>query len=90
VAIGAKGDGDQLIAEVRKNRMELIRLRRTTFNGRELLDCRVWVESAVPGGEGTVTKKGLTLPPATWRKLLPLIERGLHEFDEHDGEEADD
>jgi len=57
-----------VLAEVRKNVTETIRVRRTEYSGAELLDVRVWYES--PTGEMKPTKKGLTLRPETWRELL--------------------
>jgi hypothetical protein len=61
--------------EVRKNAWEVVRVRRTVFNGIELLDVRVFAEP--PAGEGVPTRKGLTLRPETWQELLPAIRAAL-------------
>ena len=63
----AAADVADVLAEVPKNSRELVRLRRTEFNGVDLLDARVWTVPAVPGGDSIPTKKGLTLRPETWR-----------------------
>jgi len=34
--------GEKILAEVQKNATEIIRVRRTEFNGVDLLDVRVW------------------------------------------------
>lgn len=70
------GDPD-LLAEVKKNAAEVLRVRRTTFNGISLLDVRAWTLPAVPGAESKPTKKGLTLRPETWRELLAVIGRAV-------------
>jgi len=64
---------DEVLAQVPKNAAEVLQVRRTVYNGRDLIDVRSWLRSAVPGGEPSPTKKGLSLPPATWRLLLPEI-----------------
>ena len=66
---------DAVIAEAPKNAAETIRVRRTTFNGIELVDARVWTKPAVPGEEGKPTKKGLALRPETWAELVEVIRR---------------
>ena len=65
----------ELIAEVPKNRTEVIRVQRTTFRRMPLVDARVWTVPAVPGDEGKPTKKGLTLRPETWAELVEIIRR---------------
>jgi len=69
------GQADVVIADLPKNAAETIRVRRTTFNGIELLDARVWTVPAVPGDEGKPTKKGLCLRPETWAELVEVIAR---------------
>jgi glutamate/tyrosine decarboxylase-like PLP-dependent enzyme len=68
---------EQLVAEIRKNDREVIRVSRTTYNGKELLDVRVWVVPAKTGGEGKPTKKGLTLRPETWSELAMAVMRSV-------------
>ncbi len=67
----------ELVATVPKNSREELRLRRTEFNGVDLLDCRVWTLSAVPGGDSKPTKKGLCLRPATWTELVQALQIAL-------------
>lgn len=78
-------DAVDVIAEVRKNSREVVRLRRTSFKGVELLDARVWTVPAVPGEESKPTHKGLSLRPATWRALVAALEEAMAE--EPDAEE---
>ena len=68
-----------VVAEVRKNASETIRVRPTEYNGAELVDVRAWYES--PTGEMKPTKKGLTLRPETWEELLPEIREALPSYD---------
>ena len=49
---------------------------RTEYQGKDLLDVRVWCQS-YPAGEAKPTRKGLCLRPATWRELLPAIQEAL-------------
>lgn len=67
----------ELIAELPKNQREVVRLRRTEYNGVALVDARVWAVPVVPGGEYTPTKKGLTLRPETWADLLEALKIAL-------------
>lgn len=67
----------ELIAELPKNQREVVRLRRTEYNGVDLVDARVWTVPAVPGGDYTPTKKGLTLRPETWADLLEALKIAL-------------
>jgi len=89
MAAQTEPDGDRIVGEVVKNAREVIRVAHSEFNGRALIDARVWLPGALPTLPATPTRKGLSLPPATWRKLMPLIERALHEFDGDGGEEDD-
>ena len=79
----ATGDPD-LLAEVPKNVSEVLRVRRTSFNGIDLLDARVWTLPAVPGVESKPTRKGLTLRLETWRELVTVIGAAVPE--EADGD----
>jgi hypothetical protein len=64
-----------ILAEVPKNSAEVVRVRRSAFNGVPVLDVRVWTRPLTPGDEGQRTKRGLTLRPETWAALLPVIQR---------------
>ena len=71
-----------MLTEIRKNATETIHVGPTTFQGKDLVDVRVWV--ADPAGEAKPTKKGLCLRPATWRELLPAIQAALSEEADND------
>lgn len=73
ITVTETGADPDLVAEIKKNAAEVLRVRRTTFNGIRLLDVRAWTLPAVPGAESKPTKKGLTLRPETWRELLAVI-----------------
>jgi len=81
----ATADVADVLAEVPKNAREVIRVQRTTFNGVDLLDARVWTVPAVPGGDSTPTKKGLTLRPATWQELVGAVRIALGDGGDLDG-----
>ncbi len=72
----------ELIAELPKNQREVVRVRRTKYNGVDLVDVRIWAVPVVPGGEYTLTKKGLTLRPETWAELLVALQDALGDGDE--------
>ena len=71
----------ELIAELPKNQREVVRVRRTKYNGVNLVDVRIWAVPVVPGGEYTPTKKGLTLRPETWAELLGALKIALGDGD---------
>lgn len=75
--MNGQATGEEILAEVQKNATETIRVRRTEFNGIDLLDVRVWTVAQVPGGEHVPTKKGLTLRPETWAELVGVLESAL-------------
>ena len=80
----------ELIAELPKNQREVVRLRRTEYNGVDLVDARVWTVPIVPGDEYTPTKKGLTLRPETWAELLGALKIALGDGDGADVEAEED
>lgn len=61
---------------IRKNAAETLRVERTDYRGKDLLAVRVF--TGRPGDpQARPTRKGLTLHPATWKELLPVLERLL-------------
>ena len=60
---------------VRKNAGEVIRIEANTYQGPDLVDVRVWYETA--SGEIKPTRKGFALRPDTWREVLPAVEAAL-------------
>ena len=87
---------DELIGEVRKNACEVVRVARTEFNGHDLIDCRIWLPSALPTLPGTPTRKGVAASAECWRQVLPLLAEALaaheaaHEDEDEGDHEADD
>lgn len=67
----------ELVAVVRKNSREEIRVTRRTWQGHDLVDARVFEFPADGGGDGTATRKGLSLRVETWRELLPVLSEAL-------------
>ena len=68
----AETDG-RLLATVKKNSREVVRVIRKTFEGHDVIDGRVWVLSAVPGTDPTPTKRGLCCKPETWREIAAAV-----------------
>jgi len=58
---------------------QTVRVRLTEWNGRRFVDVRLFVAPAAGNGDGepVPTKKGLSLPPDEWRRLLPIIEQAV-------------
>ncbi len=63
-------DEEQIIAEIPKNQSEFIRVSRTTYNGLDLIDARVYLRPVVPGGAPRPTRKGLCLQPEAWHGVI--------------------
>jgi len=57
--------------EIRKNQAEVIRIEAKAFNGRDVIDARVFYESEP--GVWSRTKKGLCLQPQTWREVVDAV-----------------
>lgn len=78
-----------MAVEIQKNAAEVIRVEATEYNGIALVAVRVWL--GVPGTESkTPTKKGLTLRPETWRKVIPAILELLPEETDDNGDDETD
>jgi len=59
--------------DISKNTLEVIRVQRTEYRGKDLVDFRLWVQSDEPGGEYIPTKKGISFR----RELLGEVLRAL-------------
>ena len=68
---------DEVLAELTKNGRETIRVRRTEYQGHDLLDVRVFTVPVSPDCEALPTKKGLCLRPETWRALCSEVAKAL-------------
>ncbi len=63
------------MTEIDKNSLEKIRIQRTKYKGKDLLDIRVFYEAE--NGEWKPTKKGITVKVDLTEKLLDGIKREL-------------
>lgn len=67
-------DSRELIGEVSKSSLEVVRIHVSTFKGKPYVDARIFVQ--VEGKDPGVvipTKKGLFLTPVLMLKLLPFL-----------------
>ncbi len=73
--------GDEIIAEIQKNRREVYRIMRRTFRGHKLVDVRVWFDDADTGerrpGKGVSLK--LEILPEIVEALAGLIAGGARD-----------
>ena len=76
------------VTEITKNTTEIIRVQPTVFNSVELIDARVWRKD--PTGEKRPTKKGLSLRPEVWPKVIVAIQGLLPCSELSGGKPADD
>jgi len=63
--------------EIDKNSLEKIRIQRTKYKGKDLLDIRVFYEAE--NGEWKPTKKGITVKVALTEKLLDGITKEMQD-----------
>jgi hypothetical protein len=61
-----------IIAKFRKNALEEIRVSLEEYEGRKLINFRVWME--LPNGEFIPTRKGVAFSPSLFPKLKEAIE----------------
>lgn len=66
---------NNVIFQVEKNSGERLVFRATEYKGHRLLDLRT--DFRDKDGEYHMTKKGVSLPAAMWRRILPEIEAAL-------------
>jgi len=59
--------------EVRKNSFSVVRIRRTLYQGNDLLDVRVWSEDM--NGNATPTKQGISLQFEKLPELLDALRK---------------
>jgi hypothetical protein len=77
------------MVEVQKNAYETLRVERTTYKDIPLVAVRAW--TGLPGDDDArPTRKGLTLRPEIWRKVLPAIEAALAEVEKTETQETAD
>ena len=64
---------DELCYEIRKNSFSVIRARRTSYEGNELLDLRVWSEDM--NKNASPTKQGISLQFERLPELVEVLQR---------------
>jgi len=69
----------KLIAEFNKNASETVRVQLTEYDGKQLLDIRVWVQN--DKGEYIPTRKGISLRVEQVRDLKDALEKVEHELE---------
>jgi len=63
---------EEIIYQFDKNEREVVKLRKSTFKGKEYIDLRLYVR-ADSGGEDIPTKKGVNLPIEKFAELKKAI-----------------
>jgi hypothetical protein len=74
--VSEQEEGGEILAQFEKNSREVVRIRRVTYNGRELVDIRSWY----PAGDALKPGKGLSLrieQLKELRKALAAAEKAL-------------
>lgn len=69
----------QLVAIIRKNSMEEVRVSLTSFNGHALFDVRTYADFDKAGGELRPTKKGISLSREKLPELIEALQRAADE-----------
>ena len=71
--------------DIQKNALEIIRIQRRDYKGRQFVDIRVHYQD--DNGEFKQTKKGITINPALVGELIKALEgeKPQHSSDESDG-----
>jgi len=67
----------KLVAEFNKNASEVVRVQLTEYDGKQLLDIRVWVQN--DKGDFIPTRKGITIRTEQVNSLKQAIEKAAEE-----------
>jgi len=71
----------KLIGEFYKNSQEIVRVYSYQWNGKDLIDARVWVlKDAADPGSAQPTKKGLCIRPDTLPELIDILQKAERAF----------
>lgn len=63
-----------VVATIRKNSLEEVRVSLTSFNGHDLVDVRTYADFTGNGGDLRPTKKGVSLNRSRIRDLIEALE----------------
>jgi len=74
----------ELIAEFNKNASEVVRIQLTEYDGKQLLDIRVWVQN--DKGEFIATRKGISLRIDLVHSLKEAILKAAKEIENAEGQ----
>ena len=58
------------MVEIKKNRTEIIRIKKSEYKGKEFVDCRIFYEK---DGEYHPTKKGISFNPGIAKEVIEAI-----------------
>jgi len=71
----------KLIGEFYKNSQEILRVYSYQWNGKDLIDARVWVlKDAADSESAQPTKKGLCIRPDTLPELIDILKKAERAF----------
>ena len=74
----AETDG-RLLATVKKNSREEVRVVRKVFEGHDLIDARCWTLPVSPSETPMPTRKGLCASPEVWEQVAAAVLAELRE-----------
>ena len=58
------------MVEIKKNKTEIIRVKKSEYKGKEFVDCRIFYEK---DGEYLTTKKGISFNPGIAKEVIEAI-----------------
>ena len=58
------------MVEIKKNKTEIIRVKKSEYKGKEFVDCRIFYEK---DGEYLPTKKGISFNPGIAKEVIEAI-----------------
>jgi hypothetical protein len=73
---------NQLIYEFQKNAIEMVRLEFATFQGKELINLRVFYPDLENGNEWKPTKKGITMSADLIPDLKEAVDKAYEQWKE--------
>ena len=74
--------------DIQKNGLEVLRVERTSYKGKQYIGCRVYVPSKDDGETLLPTKKGVTLTPDLARQAGLEMARLADEIEPENGDEG--
>lgn len=76
-----------IIADIERNQKEIIRVEVSEFNGKELINLRIWYHHM--DGDYRPTQKGVALDISKFKDLKEAIDRIEHYIEDKDKGEVD-